>query len=104
MKAASDPKDLIEFILEAVTNLDQELSVITTDCAGKVDVAFSPNLPISIAAGETKKIMETATILPGACASPDGFTCEISLLLSGVGVKQVIKTTSIAGCEELSFR
>lgn len=96
---ASDPRELIDVIVEAVQSLDQELSAITTDCDGKVEIEFDPMLPIRIAAGETRTIMETARILPGACAEPDGFTCEIDIQLSGVGVRQVIQTTTIAGCE-----
>lgn len=98
LKLASDPKDLIELITETIGSLDQELSAETMDCAGRVAVTFSPDLPISISPGETKTIIERAEILPGACEFPDGFTCTIDINLSGVGVKQTIATTSIAGC------
>lgn len=100
LQPAGNPTKLFDVILGAVESLDQELSVVTNNCAGKVDIKFDPKLPIRIAAGETKTIIETATILPGACRTPQGFTCEIEILLSGVGVKQVIQTTHIAGCVE----
>lgn len=98
IRLASNPGSLIDQILGAVSALPQELSVTTTDCDGRVDIKFRPDLPLLIAAGETRSVIEEATILPGACAFPDGFTCEINLNLSGVGVRQTVSTTSIAGC------
>lgn len=98
LRLSNDPRALIDVILESIESLPQELSVSTTDCDGKVAITFAPDLPIKIAAGETKTIIERAMILPGACEFPDGFTCEINLDLSGVGVKQTIQTTTIAGC------
>lgn len=98
IRRIADSGSLIDQILDAVTALPQELSVSTTDCDGRVAITFRPDLPLLIAAGETRSIVEEATILPGACEFPDGFTCEINLNLSGVGVRQTIATTSIAGC------
>ena len=98
IRRSTDPGSVIDQILDAVTALPQELSVSTTDCDGRVAITFRPDLPLLIAAGETRSIIEEATILPGACEFPDGFTCEIDLNLSGVGVRQTIATTSIAGC------
>lgn len=98
LEQASNPKTLIDVIRDTIGGLDQELDVTAMDCSDVVQISFSPQLPISIAAGETKTITEKATIMPSACEFPDGFKCEININLSGVGIRQTIQTTSISGC------
>ena len=98
LQLASNPRNLIDVITETIESLDQELDASTMDCAGRVAISFTPELPITIGSGETRSISERAVIMPAACEFPDGFTCKIDLVLSGVGVRQIIQTTSIEGC------
>ena len=99
LEQASNPKTLVDVIRDTIGKLDQELDVTTMDCGDLVDISFTPELPISIASGETKVIFERAKIMPAACAHPEGFKCEIKINLSGVGIRQTIQTTSITGCK-----
>ncbi|KAI0565196.1 hypothetical protein FGB62_21g213 [Gracilaria domingensis] len=72
---ADDLASLADVVVSVISGLKHEIDSEIFGCQDKVAVNFDPNLPVAIT---------------------PGCTCEVRLLLSGVGFTQLIKPTSIS--------
>lgn len=100
----SGKEDLIEDIVDAIQMLrvPSRFTVDSSECDGKLNFVYEPNLPVTIAPGDTSTVEVKQTVFVSTDACPlDGsgaeFKCRIRYLGNGVN----LSTKSISGCRTL---